>query len=64
MREELDMLIGVGWGVCSPRRKGYRNGFYRLASLKAIANNLPLYFFLRNSERTFLIVGSPISTTS
>src|SRR6266496_1342216 len=28
MREELDALIGVGWGECSPKRKGYRNGFY------------------------------------
>ena len=28
MREELDALIGVGWGVSSPRRKGYRNGSY------------------------------------
>jgi putative transposase len=28
MREELDALIGVGWGECSPRRKGYRNGSY------------------------------------
>ena len=28
MREELDALIGVGWGVCSPKRKGYRNGSY------------------------------------
>ncbi len=29
MREELDAFIGVGWGECSPRRKGYRNGHYR-----------------------------------
>ena len=29
MREELDQLIGVGWGECSPKRKGYRNGSYR-----------------------------------
>src|SRR5438270_11245375 len=29
MREELDAVIGVGWGECSPKRKGYRNGFYR-----------------------------------
>jgi putative transposase len=29
MREELDALIGVGWGESSPKRKGYRNGFYR-----------------------------------
>jgi putative transposase len=28
MREELDVLIGVGWGESSPERKGYRNGFY------------------------------------
>jgi hypothetical protein len=28
MREELDALIGVGWGECSPKRKGYRNGYY------------------------------------
>ena len=29
MREELDALIGVGWGESSPKRKGYRNGFYK-----------------------------------
>jgi putative transposase len=28
MREELDALIGVGWGESSPNRKGYRNGSY------------------------------------
>jgi putative transposase len=28
MREELDALIGVAWGECSPKRKGYRNGSY------------------------------------
>lgn len=28
MREELDTLIGVGWGESGPDRKGYRNGFY------------------------------------
>jgi putative transposase len=28
MREELDALIGVGWGESSPQRKGYRNGSY------------------------------------
>jgi putative transposase len=28
MREELDSLIGVGWGESSPKRKGYRNGYY------------------------------------
>jgi transposase-like protein len=29
MCEELDALLGVGWGESSPKRKGYRNGFYR-----------------------------------
>src|SRR5258708_12354666 len=29
MREELDALIGVSWGESSPKRKGYRNGFYK-----------------------------------
>src|SRR5690348_16566135 len=28
MREELDAFIGVAWGECSPKRKGYRNGTY------------------------------------
>jgi transposase-like protein len=28
MCEELDRLIGVAWGQSSPKRKGYRNGFY------------------------------------
>jgi putative transposase len=28
MREELDALIGVGWGESSPKCKGYRNGTY------------------------------------
>ncbi len=28
MIEELDAFIGVGWGACSPKRKGYRNGSY------------------------------------
>ena len=28
MREELDQFIGAGWGECSPKRKGYRNGHY------------------------------------
>jgi transposase-like protein len=28
MREELNTLIGVGWGESSPKRKGYRNGYY------------------------------------
>ena len=28
MCEELDALIGVGWGESSPKRKGYRNGSY------------------------------------
>jgi transposase-like protein len=27
MREELDALMGVGWGERSPKRKGYRNGY-------------------------------------
>ncbi len=31
MREELDALIGVGWGESSPQRKGYRNGYYQRA---------------------------------
>ncbi len=29
MREELDALIGVGWGESSPKRKGYGNGYYQ-----------------------------------
>jgi transposase-like protein len=29
MIEELDAFIGVAWGECSPKRKGYRNGHYR-----------------------------------
>jgi putative transposase len=29
MREELDALIGVGWGESSPKRNGYRNGYYQ-----------------------------------
>jgi putative transposase len=28
MREELDQFVGVAWGKCSPKRKGYRNGHY------------------------------------
>jgi transposase-like protein len=28
MREELEQFIGAGWGECSPKRKGYRNGTY------------------------------------
>jgi transposase-like protein len=28
LREELEQFIGVGWGVSSPKRKGYRNGYY------------------------------------
>ena len=28
MCEELDALIGVGWGERNPKRKGYHNGFY------------------------------------
>ncbi len=33
MREELDAFIGAAWGECSPKRKGYRNGFYRRDSV-------------------------------
>jgi putative transposase len=29
MCEELDALIGVGWGESSPQRKGYRDGYYQ-----------------------------------
>lgn len=29
MREELDALLGVGWGESSPKRQGYRNGYYQ-----------------------------------
>jgi putative transposase len=28
MREERDQFIRAGWGECSPKRKGYRNGHY------------------------------------
>jgi putative transposase len=28
MREEVDQFLGVGWGECNPKRKGYRNGHY------------------------------------
>jgi putative transposase len=28
MREELDAFIAAAWGERSPRRKGYRNGYY------------------------------------
>jgi hypothetical protein len=28
MREEVDQFLGVAWGECSPKRKGYRNGHY------------------------------------
>jgi len=45
MREELDALIGVGWGACSPERRGYRNGYYQrdlVTSTGRIANlNVP-----------------------
>lgn len=27
-REELEAVIGVGWGESGPNRKGYRNGYY------------------------------------
>jgi putative transposase len=29
MREELDAVIGAAWGECTPKRKGYRNGYYK-----------------------------------
>lgn len=29
MREELEALLGVEWGECNPKRKGYRNGYYQ-----------------------------------
>src|ERR1051326_8070899 len=29
MREELEVFIGAAWGECNPKRKGYRNGFYK-----------------------------------
>src|SRR5512135_1244012 len=29
MHEELDALNGVGWEESSPKRKGYRNGYYQ-----------------------------------
>jgi transposase-like protein len=29
MREALDALLGVGWGESSPKRQGYRNGYYQ-----------------------------------
>lgn len=28
MREELKQFLGAGWGECTPKRKGYRNGTY------------------------------------
>jgi putative transposase len=28
MCDELNQFIGAGWGECSPKRKGYRNGTY------------------------------------
>src|SRR5260370_27637220 len=28
MREELEQCIGASWGVCTPSRRGYRNGSY------------------------------------
>ena len=28
LREELEAVIGVGWGESGPNRKGYRNGYY------------------------------------
>lgn len=40
MREELDTLIGAGWGESSPKRKGYRNGFYR-RDLVTVSDTIP-----------------------
>lgn len=28
MRENLDQFLGIAWGECSPKRKGYRYGHY------------------------------------
>jgi putative transposase len=28
MCEELEQCIGASWGECTPKRRGYRNGFY------------------------------------
>ena len=39
MREELDAVIGVGWGERGPNRKGYRNGYYtRDLSLRLVGS--------------------------
>jgi transposase-like protein len=42
MCEELDQLLGVGWGEHSPLRKGYRNGFYQrdLATTEGLIQDL------------------------
>ena len=29
MREERDAVIEAAWGECTPKRKGYRNGYYK-----------------------------------
>jgi transposase-like protein len=39
MREELDALIGVGWGESSPKRKGYRNGSYQRESFDDLGSD-------------------------
>lgn len=28
MQEELEQFAGAAWGECTPKRRGYRNGFY------------------------------------
>jgi putative transposase len=42
MCEELDQLLGVGWGEHSPLRTGYRNGFYQrdLATTEGLIQDL------------------------
>jgi transposase-like protein len=39
MREELDALLGVAWGESSPKRKGYRNGYYTRESFDDLWSN-------------------------
>jgi transposase-like protein len=39
MREELNTLIGVGWGESSPKRKGYRNGYYTRESFDHLGSD-------------------------
>src|SRR5690242_9315562 len=53
MREELDALIGVGWGESSPKRKGYRNGFYS-RGLATTAVALRTYRFPGIVRATFI----------